>query len=123
PGVSLRFPKKDAEPVLIETDPYRLQVVLLNLLNNAAKFTESGTITLDYEIMPDQVKFTVTDTGCGVPEGKEETIFNRFTTDDSSSGHGLGLPVCRLIATLLHGSVELDTAYTGGARFIFTIPR
>lgn len=123
PGVSLRFPKKDAEPVLIETDPYRLQVVLLNLLNNAAKFTESGTITLDYEIKPDQVMFTVTDTGCGVPEGKEETIFNRFTTDDSSSGHGLGLPVCRLIATLLHGSVELDTAYTGGARFIFTIPR
>lgn len=124
PDVSLVFPKADSEPVLVETDPYRLQVVLLNLLNNAAKFTTSGTITLDYDILPDKVRFTVTDTGCGVPDGMEDAIFDRFTKDDNSAGHGLGLPVCRLIASLLHGTVELDTSYTaGGARFIFTIPR
>lgn len=124
PGVTLRFPKADAEPVLIDTDPYRVQVVLLNLLINAAKFTEQGTITLDYELTEDSVVFTVTDTGCGIPRGKESVVFNRYEKCGiKSEGPGLGLPVCKLMATLLGGSIELDTTYTDGARFIFTIPR
>ncbi len=124
PGVKLVFAKEDSEPVLIDTDPYRLQVVLLNLLINAAKFTDKGMITLDYEVEPDKVNFIVTDTGCGIPEGMEEAIFNRYEKCDvESDGPGLGLPVCRLIANLLGGSIKVDTSYTEGARFVFTLPR
>lgn len=124
PGVKLVFAKKDAPTTLIDTDPYRLQVVLLNLLINATKFTEKGTITLDYELHTDTISFIVTDTGCGIAPGKEDSIFDRYEKCGiDSEGPGLGLPVCRLIANLLHGSIALDTTYTGGARFIFTIPR
>lgn len=123
-GVKLIFAKKDAPTTLIDTDPYRLQVVLLNLLINATKFTEKGSITLDYELNPDTISFIVTDTGCGVAPGKEESIFDRYEKCGiDSEGPGLGLPVCRLIANLLHGTIALDTTYTSGARFIFTIPR
>ncbi|MDE7388582.1 MAG: ATP-binding protein [Muribaculaceae bacterium] len=123
-NVKFRFPKANSNPVLVDTDPYRLQVVLLNLLNNAAKFTDEGTVTLDYDVQPDKVVFTVTDTGCGIAPGMEEEIFMRYNKggNTNSEGDGLGLPVCRLIANLLGGSIELDTTYTGGARFIFTIP-
>lgn len=126
PGVEIKFPKANDERVLIDTDPFRVQVVLLNLLSNAAKFTTKGTITLDYELLPEHVRFTVTDTGSGISPAMREAIAKtlagtgeKFVKDTV----GLGLPVCRLIATLLRGTVELDPTYTRGARFIFTIPR
>ncbi len=124
PGVKLIFLKAKSEPILIDTDSYRLQVVLLNLLINAAKFTTEGTITLDYEVNDDNVRFIVTDTGCGIPDEKAHLIFNRYEKlNVESEGPGLGLPVCKLIAELLHGSIEYDSTYKNGARFIFTIPR
>lgn len=124
PGVELVFAKKSSQPVLVDTDPYRVQVVLLNLLINAVKFTDKGTITLDYTLTDSEVEFSVTDTGCGIPADKKDAIFERYVKEDAESeGPGLGLPVCKLIANLLNGSIYLDTTYTGGARFIFTIPR
>lgn len=67
--------------------------------------------------------FSVTDTGVGVPPEKAELIFKRFEKlNIFKQGTGLGLAICRQLATLLGGSVKLDTSYTNGARFIFTHP-
>lgn len=124
-SVNIFFQKEDALDVTVYTDPIRVQQVLTNLLANAMKFTERGSVSLDYEIdgSNDTVSFTVTDTGCGIPEGKEEVIFERFEKlDPETDGLGLGLAIAREIARLLGGDVTLDTTYRRGARFIFTIP-
>lgn len=110
---------------IINTDGQRMGQVLINLLANARKFTEKGTITLDYDIDREAGKiiFSVTDTGCGIPAGREETIFGRFNKLDASApGPGIGLYISRLIARLLDGSVTLDKTYRRGARFLFELP-
>ena len=108
------------------TDEKRVMQVLLNLLINAAKFTSSGSITLEGGLVRDGTyyQFAVTDTGIGIPAGKEEVIFNRFEKlNRYSQGIGIGLSVSRLIAMLLGGEIKVDTTHEGkGARFIFTIP-
>ncbi len=124
PEVELKFAKAGAPDTSINTDPYRVEIVLLNLMSNAVKFTESGSIVLDYDVNGDNtVTFSVTDTGIGVPAEKRKTIFERFRQiDPEAEGTGLGLHVSRLIATLLNGSICLDKSYKQGARFLFTIP-
>ncbi len=126
PGVEIKYPKKDFPTAIIATDRHRVTQVLLNLLSNAAKFTEEGSITLDYEIDKehDTITFSVTDTGIGIPAGKEKEIFERYAKlNKYSQGIGLGLPIARLVAQLLKGNVVVDTTYEGhGARFLFTIP-
>ena len=123
-GVKVTFTHPET-PLILRTDPSRLQQLLANLLINAAKYTEEGEINLDYKI--DQVSqeliFSVTDTGCGIPLEKQESIFNRFEkVDDFKQGAGLGLPICSEIARRLGGSVSIDSSYTKGARFIFKLP-
>lgn len=123
PGVKIKFANADKPDVTIHTDRKRVEQVLINLLNNAAKFTKEGEIVLSYTLTGGTIEFAVTDTGSGIPEGKEELIFQRFEKLDSSTqGAGLGLPIARLIAGLLKGKVKVDTSYKGGARFIFSIP-
>ena len=95
------------------------------MLTNAAKFTENGHITLEYTLSHDrkQISFSVSDTGIGIPRGKEDIIFSRFEKLNSETqGNGLGLYIGRLMANLLKGSLTLDRDYRGGARFVFTIP-
>lgn len=124
PGVDLTLTFSDKDFVM-KTDGLRVQQLLLNLLSNAAKFTEQGEINLDYRVDREgnQVVFSVTDTGCGVPPEKQESIFNRFEKiDEFKQGTGLGLPICRVIADRLNGTLTLDAAYTRGARFIFVHP-
>jgi len=126
PGVKMEFLKKDEPDLIVMTDGQRVEMVLVNLLQNAAKFTEEGMITLDYSLdsSGDTLTFAVTDTGIGIPEGKESQIFERFEKlNKYTQGIGLGLPICRLLATLLGGDVKVDTTYReGGARFLFSIP-
>lgn len=124
PGVKLNFTCSD-DSFTLKTDPLRLQQLLINLLTNAAKFTEQGEITLDYRVEPEkkQVVFSVTDTGCGIPPEKQETIFNCFEKiDEFKQGAGLGLAISRTIATCFQGSLSVDPAYTHGARFVFIHP-
>lgn len=124
PGVTLTVKPHipaDADE-LICTDTSRVQQVLGNILHNAAKFTEQGSITLQYGREGDEAWFVVTDTGPGIPADKAEEIFNRFVKFGNRNGVGLGLHICRLVAEILGGRVFLDTAYTGGARFVFTLP-
>lgn len=125
PGVELIY-ESDGDPdVSVRTDPNRVEQVLIHMLSNAAKFTEKGFVTLSYSLSDDRSKlsFTVTDTGIGIPRGKEEAIFSRFEKiSHSTQGNGLGLYICRLLADILKGEIRLDATYRKGARFIFTIP-
>lgn len=126
PGVELRWANEQEPTQVIFTDGRRVEQVLVNLLSNGLKFTDKGYVELAYsvDVKAGTTTFTVTDTGIGVPVGKEEQIFERFEKlSQSSQGNGLGLSICRMIAIQLNGSVYVDTTYSGtGARFIFTIP-
>lgn len=124
-GIKVVFNPEGKEDVTVLTDPKRAVRVLVNLLDNARKFTDKGTITLDYTVDTDRnmLTFSVTDTGSGIPADKADVIFDRFTKlDNGSEGVGLGLYICRLVARLLDGSVEFDTTYHKGARFFFSLP-
>lgn len=125
PGVKLVFNNAGQPDTKIFTDSQRVEQVLIQILTNAAKFTDSGSIIFGYEIskLQDTITFTVTDTGIGVPRGMEEKIFDRFVKIDiMTQGNGLGLYIGRLLANMLGGTLSLDNTYRPGARFIFSIP-
>ena len=122
--VNLTFTHSE-EPLMVQTDPLRLQQLLLNILSNAVKFTEEGEINLDYKVAPNpgQVIISVTDTGCGIPLDKQQVIFNRFEkVDNFKQGAGLGLSICMAISEHLGGKLYVDSSYTQGARFVFVLP-
>ena len=123
PGVVMSFETSLPEELRIETDGMRVQQILINYLTNACKHTSEGSIVLKAETSQEQILFSVTDTGPGVPAEKAEEIFKRFVKlNDFVQGTGLGLSICHTLAEKLGGHVWLDTSYTGGARFMFTIP-
>lgn len=120
-GVELIYTHPD-KPYFLRTDSDRVKQILVNLLMNAAKYTEKGKIHLNYRIddIEKQVVFTVTDTGCGIPPEKQKVIFQTFEkADDFKQGAGLGLAVCAALSTRLNGVVSIDPSYTEGARFSF----
>lgn len=113
---------KDVD-IPVNTDLERAVQVLMNLLGNARKFTEKGTVQFDVERTEEQVRFIVTDTGIGIPEELEEKIFERFfRVDVSKPGLGLGLYIARNLAEALGGKLYLDGSYRAGARFVFILP-
>lgn len=119
------FYKPQEEGITLCSDKKRIGQVLDNLISNACKNTSCGKITLKVAHYTDREKlqFVVTDTGTGVPPEKAEVIFEHFEKiDHYSPGLGLGLYVCRLIARALGGDIYLNTEYTEGAQFVFTVP-
>ena len=119
------------------TDPTRLRQVLFNLAGNAIKYTAAGTVTLEVQPreqppakeQPDVsgLVFHVRDTGPGIPEDERETVFEQFrrgrdTEMQGQEGLGLGLALCREIASLLNGTIQLDSAIGVGSIFTFAIP-
>ena len=126
PGVTMSYEPESPGPHNFTTDPRRVQQILINLLTNACKHTQSGEIKLSSSLTakPGWVTFAVTDTGPGVPAEKAEAIFDRFTKlNEFVQGTGLGLSICRDIAGRMGAKVYLDTSYTkGGARFVFEVP-
>lgn len=113
----------DAVKLQIKTNPEQLERILVHLLKNAAYYTESGKITLEYKRRgAHSHQFIVTDTGSGIAPERRENLFNPFTeVKDLTNGDGLGLPICALIAAKLNGNLKLDTAYKNGARFILDL--
>ncbi len=106
-------------------DTQRLQQVLINLLSNAGKFTEKGSITLSFDVDEKNqlMLFTVTDTGCGIPLDKQTRIFNRFEKlNEFAQGTGLGLSICKITVERFGGKIWVDPSYKSGARFVFYIP-
>lgn len=121
--VEMRF-DTDLSVLMLDTDDARLRQVLINLLVNAAKFTEQGSIVLELKMADaDMALFSVTDTGCGIPPEKQHLIFERFEKlNDFVQGSGLGLSICQLIVKYMNGKLWVDSGYTRGARFCFTHP-
>jgi PAS domain S-box-containing protein len=113
-------------------DPTRLRQVLLNLLGNAIKFTESGEVTLRVApdgnpSVPTALRFTVSDTGIGIPGEKLGRVFERFTQADSSTtrrfgGSGLGLTICRRLVELMGGRIWVESEVGKGSVFAFAVP-
>ena len=108
---------------MIETNTFLVHTILNKLLDNAAKFTTEGSITLCMSLENEQLHFSVADTGPGIPEDKKDYIFERFTKLDSfAQGAGLGLAIARMTAEHLGGSLTLDTAYHEGTKIDLFLP-
>ena len=122
PQVELRL-KDDLPELTFTSDKNRLYQVLLNFVTNAFKFTSEGSITIDYQINGNEVKFSVQDTGMGVEPEKQEAIFTRFVKLNSFiPGTGLGLPICQSIVTQLGGKLGVESDSGKGSCFCFTHP-
>lgn len=108
----------------IYTDRDRLIQILEHLLDNAIKFTTKGTVHWGYQEKENgQIRFYVTDTGCGIPNDKKEVIFERFVKLDSfTQGLGLGLSLCKIIIERMHGTIGVESEVGEGSTFWFTIP-
>ena len=110
--------------VVISTDSHILQTILVKVLDNAAKFTKQGSITVLTKQIEHGISFIVEDTGSGIPADKTETVFDQFTKlDEFSQGTGMGLTLCSTIIQKLNGKIFVDTSYSGGCRMIIEIPQ
>jgi signal transduction histidine kinase/DNA-binding response OmpR family regulator len=118
-------------PELLAGDPGRLRQILLNLVSNAIKFTAHGEVALKAQIDAEDedsrvIRFTVADTGIGIPEEKQEFIFSPFTQADSSTtreygGTGLGLTICARMVAMMGGKIWLESEVGRGTQFHFTV--
>ena len=122
-GVELIFEEPLPECYLY-TDKNRFTQVISNFINNALKFTQQGCITLGYEQVSHQkIKFYVRDTGMGIPEEKQKSIFERFVKLNTFvQGTGLGLSICKSIVSQMGGEIGVDSAEGIGSCFWFTHP-
>ena len=112
----------------LHTDEGKVSQILRNLISNALKFTQRGSVTVSARPLSDQVvQFSVADTGIGIPEEYHETIFKEFSQienpmQERHRGTGLGLPLCRNLALLLGGKIALESELGRGSTFLFTVP-
>ena len=121
-------------PAAMKGDPTRLRQILLNLIGNAIKFTETGSITVNIKIakrMPEKNKiaiyFDVTDTGIGISQEAQENLFSPFAQADKTitrrfGGTGLGLTICKKLVEAMNGAIEINSTEGKGSIFHFTIP-
>ncbi|HMK64752.1 MAG TPA: ATP-binding protein [Thermodesulfobacteriota bacterium] len=129
-GLDLQLILEDGMPDMVLGDHFRLRQVLLNLIGNALKFTEKGTVCIHagreetFE-RSDLIRFEVMDTGPGVPLEAQARIFDSFEQGEGSFsrrhvGTGLGLAICRKLVLLMGGEIGLESTSGGGSRFWFT---
>lgn len=129
-NVAFTIEVADNVPGIIETDKQRLEQILKNLISNALKFTQKGSIDLRVKLSPaddTQVLFAVADTGIGIPQDKQHLIFEAFQQADGSTkrkfgGTGLGLSISRQLARLLAGEITLESEVGKGSCFTLSIP-
>ncbi len=131
--VELAYLMDDAVPPALRGDATRLGQVLVNLLNNAVKFTDSGEVVLTVTAERSdggewhEVEFRVRDTGVGIPEDRVEQIFEAFTQADASTtrrygGTGLGLAICSRLVALMGGELSVQSEVGEGSTFHFVLP-
>lgn len=132
-GLELLLHQAADVPERIYGDPLRLRQVLINLISNAIKFTETGEVVVRVERISapdskhDRLRFSVRDTGMGIPSEKLETLFTPFTQVDGSmtrrfGGSGLGLAICDQLVGLMGGTISVDSQFGIGSTFTFDIP-
>ena len=126
-GLELRLDEHGAIPGWVRGDPLRLRQVLLNLLDNALKFTRQGEVVLIAAACADEaVQFTVRDSGIGIPPTRQEHIFQAFAQADGTvsrkfGGTGLGLAICRQLVALMGGELKLESTAGQGSAFRFSL--
>ncbi|WP_109124171.1 hybrid sensor histidine kinase/response regulator [Dyella sp. C11] len=112
-------------PARMIGDALRTKQVLLNLANNALKFTERGGVTLRVRRTDDGLRFSIIDTGPGIPEASQSRLFQRFeqaTGPQRRAGSGLGLAICRELVAMMGGSIELESKVAFGSTFHVRLP-
>ncbi|MCB1562380.1 MAG: response regulator [Alphaproteobacteria bacterium] len=119
-------------PEYVLGDRGRIRQILTNLLNNALKFTDQGSVTLSVSVVEAEnstrvLRFAVRDTGMGIPKDKQDALFQAFSQVDSSSvrkagGTGLGLSICKKLAEAMGGGIGLESTAGEGSVFYFTMP-
>ncbi|MBU4010916.1 MAG: CHASE domain-containing protein, partial [Proteobacteria bacterium] len=129
-GLELTAFVSPAVPSFLRGDPGRLRQILVNLIGNAIKFTHNGEVTILAELEEDtvneaKVRFTVSDTGIGIPENRINSLFSAFTQVDSSTtrrygGTGLGLAISKQLAELMDGDIGIKSTEGQGTEFWFT---
>ena len=129
-GISLEFSLEDTVPRTLSGDPGHIRQVLINLINNAVKFTTEGSVSVRCSLAPGSekephLKFSVTDTGIGMSREFLEKIFSPFEQADGSvsrrhGGTGLGLSIAKSLAELMHGGLEVRSEQGKGSVFSFT---
>ena len=122
--VSINYETELTDDQEVNTSKHVLRTIAFQLLDNAIKNTDKGTITLKASVTDSQFMLAVEDTGIGVPTEEADHIFERFVKlDPFKEGLGIGLSFCRTMAQRIGGDVYLDQSYTGsGARFVLTLP-
>nr|WP_255749402.1 ATP-binding protein [Pontibacter liquoris] len=131
-GLTLQITSDAQVPTLVLGDPVRLTQIIFNLVDNAIKFTEKGTIQINVKVRTSGhdkvwVTYTVTDKGIGIPENKLETIFERFSQASSSTtrefgGSGLGLSIVKGLTELQGGTISIESISGKGSVFTVAIP-
>lgn len=122
PGVKVIFAEQTV-PLFLYTDRYRLTQIYSNLISNAVKNTDAGSITVGYRQEGEKVVFFVRDTGQGIPPEKQEVIFNRFEKLNSNAqGFGLGLSICKSLLEKMGGNIGLTSKVGEGTEFRFILP-
>ena len=117
----------DIKSISVNADEYRFKQILFNLMGNALKFTTSGSITLGYKVIENELLFFVKDTGIGIPVDKHEVIFHRFRqVEDSNTrtfgGAGLGLTISSNLVEAMGGRIWVELNEHQGSSFYFTLP-
>jgi signal transduction histidine kinase len=115
------------EKLTISSDRRRVEQILINLLNNAVKFTEEGSVTIKSRVIDGRVKVSITDTGIGIREEDLQTLFKPFRQVDTGitrqyEGTGLGLSICKRLVDLLGGSISVTSEPGKGSTFAFDLP-
>jgi len=126
-GLSLAIEVDDEVPEMLACDRTKLQQVLNNLLHNAVKFTDKGSVTLSVRMVEGELLFAVTDTGRGIPAAMHQAIFERFHQAETSAvglhgGTGLGLALARDLVGLMGGRMELESELGRGSEFRVILP-
>ncbi len=116
-----------SEEIVINSDREKIYAILINLIKNAIKFTDKGTINFGVTVKGNFLDFVVEDTGIGIPESRKDAIFERFIQADvedkkAFQGAGLGLSITKAYVEMLGGSISLETEEGKGSKFNFTIP-
>ena len=121
-AVKLEF-VEPAGPCMAYTEKNRLSQLMINLVTNAIKFTEKGSIRFGYEMRENELYFYVADTGCGIPKDKQQNIFGRFVKLNSfAQGTGLGLSICKTLMDHMGGRIGVESEECKGSTFWFTLP-
>ncbi|MBW5447356.1 response regulator [Cohnella sp. CFH 77786] len=133
-SVEIIIEKDPGVPPAFIGDPFRIEQVILNLCNNALKFTNDGYVLLSIGLIARQedkqaawISFSITDTGIGISEEQLQVLFTPFTQADISmsrryGGSGLGLAICKLLAQSMGGDIEVESRIAHGSKFTFKLP-